>query len=48
MYTAGVALYMPENKKGVTMGYFISFIIGALCGVFSLALLQINRKGDDV
>lgn len=29
------------------IGNIICFIIGAMCGVFSLALLQINRGDSD-
>lgn len=29
------------------IGNIICFLVGAMCGVFSLALLQINREDSD-
>ena len=30
------------------MGYVICFIVGALCGVFTMALVSINRYAESV
>ena len=40
--------YCLSERSDIEMiGNIICFIIGAMCGVFSLALLQINREDSD-
>ena len=40
--------YCLSERSDIEMiGNIICFIIGAMCGVFSLALLQINRGDSD-
>lgn len=38
---------LSERSNFEMIGNIICFIIGAMCGVFSLALFQINRRDSD-